>query len=46
MIVDIVDNYCTNDNNPIKNLRLNCPVRTLKHLLHKNCISNNLAKVT
>ncbi len=24
----------------------NCPVRTLKHLLHKNCISNNLAKVT
>ncbi len=23
MIVDIVDKYCTNDNNPIKNLRLN-----------------------
>jgi hypothetical protein len=22
MIVDIVDKYCTNDNNPIKNLRL------------------------
>jgi len=24
----------------------NCPVRTLKHLMHKNCIHNNLAKVT
>jgi hypothetical protein len=23
MIVDIVDKYCTDDNNPIKNLRLN-----------------------
>ena len=27
MIVDIVDKYCTNDNNPIKNLRLNRVIR-------------------
>ncbi len=27
MIVDIVDKYCTNDNNPIKNLRLKEHVR-------------------
>ncbi len=26
MIVDIVDKYCTNDNNPIKNLRLIPPI--------------------
>jgi hypothetical protein len=25
MIVDIVDKYCTDDNNPIKNLRLKKP---------------------
>jgi hypothetical protein len=25
MIVDIVDKYCTDDNNPIKNLRLKQP---------------------
>ncbi len=25
MIVDIVDKYCTDDNNPIKNLRLKLP---------------------
>ena len=28
MIVDIVDKYCTDDNNPIKNLRLNFVSKT------------------
>ncbi len=32
MIVDIVDEYCTNDNNPIKNLRLNNISRTTTEL--------------
>ena len=46
MIVDIVDKYCTNDNNPIKNLRLKQHNRTERLLVEYCTVYLNLIKST
>ncbi len=43
MIVDIVDKYCTDDNNPIKNLRLKSPYWTYAYI--KTSPTNQSTKI-